>query len=120
MKPLFKKTAIAAATELAEAGLPGPSNVVECLDPLTDEQLIDRALGMSTRQIADVPTSIIPADHPARTAGRLGNDLSRNARRQYGKSGRHFASEAAGKAHLNGCFEQEPLSLVGRGCVKTR
>jgi len=40
--------------------------VAECLDPMTDEQLVDRALAMPFRSMADVPTSIVPADHPLR------------------------------------------------------
>jgi hypothetical protein len=33
---------------------------------MTDEELIERALAMPRRKMSDVPTSIIPADHPAR------------------------------------------------------
>ncbi|MHB1059894.1 MAG: hypothetical protein ACYC0F_18630 [Rhodanobacter sp.] len=40
--------------------------IVECADPMTDEELVDRVLGMPVLPIADVPISIIPADHPAR------------------------------------------------------
>jgi hypothetical protein len=40
--------------------------IVECLDPMTDEELVDRVLGMPVISIADVPTSIVPTDHPAR------------------------------------------------------
>lgn len=40
--------------------------IVECLDPMTDEELVDRALAMAPRPMADVPTSIVPADHPSR------------------------------------------------------
>ena len=40
--------------------------IVECLDPLSDEELVDRILGMPVVPIADVPTSIVPANHPAR------------------------------------------------------
>lgn len=53
------------------AGCPDPVQarwlVVECLDPMTDDELVDRALSMSPRPITDIPTSVIPADHPART-----------------------------------------------------
>lgn len=41
--------------------------VVECLDPMTDEELVDRALDMPLRSMTDVPSSTIPANHPART-----------------------------------------------------
>jgi hypothetical protein len=41
--------------------------VVECLDPMTDEELVRRALDMPVLSMADVPTSIVPAEHPART-----------------------------------------------------
>jgi hypothetical protein len=40
--------------------------IVECLDPMTDEELVDRALSMPVRPMSDVPTSIIPTNHPAR------------------------------------------------------
>ena len=40
--------------------------IVECLEPMTDGELVDRALSMPLRSISDVPTSIVPADHPAR------------------------------------------------------
>jgi len=52
------------------AGCPDPSEayrlIAECLDPITDEQLVDRALNMSVRPIASVSRAIIPAEHPAR------------------------------------------------------
>lgn len=54
------------------AGCPDPVQarwlIVECLDPMTDDELVDRALSMPLRPMADVPTSIVPADHPARAA----------------------------------------------------
>jgi hypothetical protein len=40
--------------------------IVECRDPMTDEQPVDRALNMPVRPMTDVPTSIVPADHPVR------------------------------------------------------
>lgn len=52
------------------AGCPDPVGarwlVVECLDPLTDEQLVDRAMSMPPRKVADVPTSELPVGHPLR------------------------------------------------------
>jgi hypothetical protein len=41
--------------------------VVECLDPMTDDELVDRALSMPLRPMSDVPASVVPADHPSRT-----------------------------------------------------
>lgn len=53
------------------AGCPDPVGarwlVVECLDPMTDEELVHRAFEMPARLMDDVPTSIVPAEHPART-----------------------------------------------------
>ena len=53
------------------AGCPDPVGartlIVDCLDPMTDEQLVDRALSMPLRRMIDVPTSVIPAGHPLRT-----------------------------------------------------
>jgi hypothetical protein len=40
--------------------------VVECLDPMTDEELVNRILEMPILPMANVPTSIVPAEHPAR------------------------------------------------------
>lgn len=52
------------------AGCPDPAKarwlIVECLDPMTDAELVDRALSMPLRRMSDVATSIIPADHPSR------------------------------------------------------
>lgn len=42
--------------------------VVECPDPMTDDELVDRILDMPILSMADVPTSIVPAEHPARRA----------------------------------------------------
>ena len=42
--------------------------VVECLEPMSDEELIDRILSAPSRPISDVPDTIIPSDHPARAA----------------------------------------------------
>jgi hypothetical protein len=54
------------------AGCPDPVRarwlVVECLEPMSDEDLIDRALRSPTRPMSSVPTSIIPAEHPARVS----------------------------------------------------
>jgi len=54
------------------AGCPDPVEarwlVVECLNPMTDDELLDRALGMAWRSMDDVPTSIVPAEHRARAA----------------------------------------------------
>lgn len=55
------------------AGCPDPIKarwlIVECLDPMTDDELVTRALDMPVRQMSEVPTSIVPADHSARAAG---------------------------------------------------
>jgi len=52
------------------AGCPDPVNarwlIVECLDPMTDGELVDRALAMPLRKMADVPTSELPEGHPLR------------------------------------------------------
>lgn len=52
------------------AGCPDPVKsrwlIVECLDPMTDEELIDRALAMPPRRMKDVPLSELPAAHPLR------------------------------------------------------
>lgn len=40
--------------------------IVECLDPMTDEELVDRALAMPMRPMAFVPPTELPADHPLR------------------------------------------------------
>jgi hypothetical protein len=52
------------------AGCPDPIQarwlVVECLEPMSDEELVDRALTTSTRPMTDVPLSVIPSNHPAR------------------------------------------------------
>ncbi|KGB99233.1 hypothetical protein [Burkholderia cepacia] len=53
------------------AGCPDPVKarwlVVDCLDPMTDEELVDRALAMPLRKMADVPLSELPEGHPLRT-----------------------------------------------------
>jgi hypothetical protein len=53
------------------AGCPDPVQarwlIVECLEPMSDEELVDRALNTSSRPMSEVPTSVIPANHPART-----------------------------------------------------
>lgn len=52
------------------AGCPDPVGagwlVIDCLDPMSDEELVDRALAMSPRKLADVPASELPANHPIR------------------------------------------------------
>jgi hypothetical protein len=52
------------------AGCPDPIQarwlVVECLEPMSDEELVERALNTPTRPMTDVPLSVIPANHPAR------------------------------------------------------
>ena len=52
------------------AGCPDPVQarwlVVECLEPLSDEELIDRALSVPRRPMTEVPLSVIPANHPVR------------------------------------------------------
>lgn len=54
------------------AGCPDPVRahwlMAECLDPMTDEELVDIALAMPARPMTDVPKSIIPAHHPARVS----------------------------------------------------
>lgn len=40
--------------------------VVECLDPMSDEELVDRALAMAPRNMAEVPLTELPAGHPLR------------------------------------------------------
>lgn len=52
------------------AGCPDPVGarwlVVECLDTMTDEEMVDRALAMPFRAMADVPSSELPTGHPLR------------------------------------------------------
>lgn len=52
------------------AGCPDPiqaySLIVENPDPMTDEELVDRAMNMESLQMSVVPTSIVPANHPSR------------------------------------------------------
>jgi hypothetical protein len=52
------------------AGCPDPIGarwlIVECLDQLSDEELVDRALDMPTRKMVDVPFSELPSQHPLR------------------------------------------------------
>lgn len=53
------------------AGCPDPLQarwlVVECLDPMTVEEIVDRALAMPLRKMADVPSSELPEGHVLRT-----------------------------------------------------
>jgi hypothetical protein len=50
------------------AGCPDPVQarwlLVECLDPLSDEELVARALAMPLRKIGDIPSSEFPNNHP--------------------------------------------------------
>lgn len=52
------------------AGCPDPIKarwlIVECIDPMTDEGLVDRALAMPLRSIAEVPFFELPDGHPLR------------------------------------------------------
>lgn len=52
------------------AGCPDPIKarwlVVECLDPMSNEELVERALAMPVRLMADVPKLELAADHPLR------------------------------------------------------
>ena len=52
------------------AGCPDPVKarwlIVECLDPMSDEELVDRALAMPPRKMADIPFSEFPEGHPLR------------------------------------------------------
>jgi hypothetical protein len=56
------------------AGCPDPVKahwlVVECLDTMTDEEMVDRALAMPCRAMADVPSSELPTGHPLRNMSR--------------------------------------------------
>lgn len=40
--------------------------LVECLDPLTDEELVNRALAMPLRKMKDIPSFELPNSHPLR------------------------------------------------------
>ena len=52
------------------AGCPDPVKarrlIVECLDPMTDEELVDLALDMPLRRMHDVPFSELPDGHALR------------------------------------------------------
>ncbi|VVD91530.1 hypothetical protein PPN31114_01687 [Pandoraea pneumonica] len=52
------------------AGCPDPVKarwlIVECLDPMTNEELVDRAHSLPFRSMADVPASELPTTHPLR------------------------------------------------------
>lgn len=52
------------------AGCPDPvqaySLIAENPDPMTDEEIVDRALSMVYLPISSTPTSIVSASHPAR------------------------------------------------------
>jgi hypothetical protein len=43
--------------------------IVECLDPMSDAELVDRVMDMPPLPMSDVPMSIIPINHPARAPG---------------------------------------------------
>lgn len=53
------------------AGCPDPVQarwlLVECLDPLSDEELVDRALAMPPRRMKDILLSEFPEKHPLRS-----------------------------------------------------
>lgn len=52
------------------AGCPDPLEalrlLVGCFDPMTDEEIVDRALAMPLRRMADVPLTELPAKDPLR------------------------------------------------------
>lgn len=52
------------------AGCPDPLKarwlIVECLDPMSDEEIVDRALAMPLRLMADVPLAELSDDDPLR------------------------------------------------------
>jgi hypothetical protein len=52
------------------AGCPDPVQAywlfTECTEPMSDEELVDRALSVPLVGISEVPLAIVPADHPAR------------------------------------------------------
>jgi len=52
------------------AGCPDPiqaySLIADNPDPMTDEEIVDRALGMAYLPMSSVPTSIVSPSHPAR------------------------------------------------------
>lgn len=52
------------------AGCPDPiqaySLIAENPDPMTDEEIVDRALSMASLSMSSVPTSIVSASHSAR------------------------------------------------------
>ena len=54
------------------AGCPDPvqaySLIAENPAPMADEEIVDRALRMTNLPISAVPTSIVSANHPSRTA----------------------------------------------------
>lgn len=57
------------------AGCPDPVRarwlLVECLDPLSDEELVDHALAMPLRIMKDIPPSQFPESHPLRARSLL-------------------------------------------------
>jgi hypothetical protein len=54
------------------AGCPDPLKarwlIVECLDPMTDEEIVDRALAMPGRTMSEVPLGELSAEHHLRKA----------------------------------------------------
>lgn len=52
------------------AGCPDPMQawrlITDCMDPLTDDELVDRALAAPMRLMVDVPDTELPARHPLR------------------------------------------------------
>ena len=72
-EPQVPKISEARGSELLREfcmGCPDPVKarrlVVESLDPMTNEELVDRALAMPVRRMADIPFSEIAANHPLR------------------------------------------------------
>lgn len=52
------------------AGCPDPMRawrlITDCMEPMTDDELVERALAMPIHLMADVPNSELPAKHPLR------------------------------------------------------
>lgn len=41
--------------------------IVECMDSMSDEELVMRALKMPKKAMASIPVAVVPADHPSRS-----------------------------------------------------
>ena len=54
------------------AACPDPAGarwlIVECLDPMSDEEIVARVLKMPVKTMVNVPISVVPVDHSARNA----------------------------------------------------